>query len=126
MVRRPLASLLVAAGLILLSIAATPAWARPATTSDTGCASPMLSGPASAVVGESYTVTGCGFAPRSMVALEIGEAGGCCLAQQVYVGDDGRFTYTGSVWASGGYRIRASVPRRKGWTVVATWSFAAA
>ena len=128
MFSRPLAMLLVSVGLIAAALAPSVASARPPghDVSSSGCSTPTLVGPASATIGESYTVTGCGFAARSMVNLEITEGGGCCRAQQIYTGETGEFSLTSSVWAPGVYRVRASVSRRKGWTVVASWSFEAA
>ena len=124
MLSRPLAMLMLAGALAAVSVPAT-ASARPPHQAAGACSSPTLSGPASAAVGDAYTITGCGFVPRSMVSLELTEGGGCCLAQQVYTGEDGRFTFTGTVSTTGTYRLRASELRRRGWTVVAVWSFQA-
>jgi hypothetical protein len=90
-----------------------------------GCFSPTLTGPTQARVGESYTVSGCGFAPGSMVPLEITEAGGCCGAVNRVADSAGAFSYSGSVWGAGTYRVRASVRRNNRWRVAASWSFQA-
>jgi hypothetical protein len=90
-----------------------------------GCSSPTLTGPTQARVGETYTVSGCGFVPGSMVPLEITEASGCCGALNVWASSTGTFAYSGSVWAAGTYRVRASVRRHNRWRVAATWSFQA-
>jgi hypothetical protein len=91
-----------------------------------GCFSPTLTGPTEARVGESYTVSGCGFAPGSMVPLEITEAGGCCGAVNRVADSAGAFSYSGSVWGAGTYRVRASVRRNNNrWRVAASWSFQA-
>jgi hypothetical protein len=90
-----------------------------------GCSSPTLSGPTEARVGQTYTVSGCGFSPGSLVPLEITEASGCCSAVNRFADSAGRFTYSGSVWAAGTYRVRASVRRSNRWRVAATWSFQA-
>ena len=73
----------------MLAAALVPAaLARPVMNEAAGpgsyeaCSTPTLTGPTQARVGENYTVTGSGFAPGSIVPLEITEAGGCCLALQ--------------------------------------------
>lgn len=110
------------AALLCALVPATLTAARPAAAT---CSSPTLTGPASATVGETYTVTGCGFKPGSLVPLEITEAGGCCFALNKVADADGRLSYTGEVWASGTYRVRASVRFHKRWRVAASWSFQA-
>ena len=116
-----LAVMLVPAG--LAARAADPE-TRPVPGST--CSTPTLSGPAQARVGETYTVTGCGFAPGSLVPLEITEAGGCCMALNRVADATGAFSYTGNVWAPGTYRVRALARRNNGrWRVVASWSFQA-
>jgi hypothetical protein len=106
--------------LALALVVAAPAVARP--SSSTGSA---LVGPTVAHVGDRYTVIGTGFAPGSLVPLEIAEAGGCCIALNMLADGDGRFSYTGEVWATGAYRVRASAQRNGSgrWRVVASWSF---
>jgi hypothetical protein len=90
------------------------------------CSSPTLTGPTQARVGETYTVNGCGFAPGSLVPLEVTEAGGCCLALNKVADAEGRFSYTSNVWGAGTYRVRALSRRNNGrWRVAATWSFQA-
>lgn len=121
--RRTVALLSVIASLLTVIIAAPLVSAAPPGKGP--CSSPTLSGPTSAVVGDDYAITGCGFPANAMVALEIGEADGCCGAQMIYTSGTGTFTYRSSVWAAGSYRLRASVDRRNGWTVVATWTFEA-
>jgi hypothetical protein len=97
---------------------------RPGATQ--ACSSPTLTGPAQARVGETYTVNGCGFAPGSLVPLEVTEAGGCCLALNKVADAEGRFSYTSNVWGAGTYRVRALSRRNNGrWRVAATWSFQA-
>lgn len=98
---------------------------RPSPPPTRGCSSPTLSGPTEARVGETYTVSGCGFAPGSLVPLEITEADGCCGAVNRVADSAGNFSYSGSVWAAGTYRVRASVRRSNRWRVAATWSFQA-
>jgi hypothetical protein len=102
--------------------------ADPARAGDTEpCSTPTLSGPSQARVGESYTITGCGFAPGRLVPLELMEAGGCCLALNRFADANGNLSFTGVVWGEGLYRARASAQRNgKGrWRVVASWSFQA-
>lgn len=90
-----------------------------------GCTTPTLTGPAEARVGESYTVSGCGFVPGSLVPLEITEADGCCGAVNRVASSTGTFSYSGSVWGAGTYRVRASVRSHNRWRVAASWSFQA-
>jgi hypothetical protein len=99
--------------------------ATPGTTE--ACSIPTLTGPTQARVGESYTVTGCGFAPGSLVPLEVTEAGGCCLALNMFADENGTFSFTSTAWGAGLYRVRALTQRNgKGrWRVAATWSFQA-
>ena len=88
-----------------------------------GTAGPALTGPTTAWVGETYTVRGSGFAPGSLVPLEIAEADGCCIALNLVADGDGGFSYTGEVWAPGSYRVRALSQRNGGrWRVAASWS----
>ena len=113
--------------LVLVPAALAARGGEPGGEPSSGCASPMLTGPTEARVGETYTVNGCGFAPGSLVPLEITEAGGCCLALNKVADADGNFSHTGNVWAAGSYRVRA-LAKRKGsnrWRVAATWSFQA-
>ena len=122
--KRALVVLFVSAGIA----AGTPATgiAGPGGSTTTACSAPTLSGPGSASIGAAYAIAGCGFAPRSMVNLEVTEAGGCCRVQQIYIDGTGRFTFTSEAWGPGLYRLRASVQRRKSWVVAAEWSFQAA
>jgi hypothetical protein len=110
MPRRCLPSLLVV--IVLAAVAAAPAAATKPVASSTS--TPALSGPASAHVGDTYTIEGSGFAPGSRVPLEIAEAGGCCIALNMFADASGRFSYSSSVWAPGTYRVRAFVEARNG------------
>jgi len=90
------------------------------------CSSPTLSGPTQARVGDSYTVSGCGFAPGSLVPLEITEASGCCMALNKVADANGTLSHTGNVSAAGTYRVRALKRGNNGrWRVSASWSFQA-
>jgi hypothetical protein len=113
---------LFTAVMALAVLAAVPAAARP-----TESTAPALSGPAIAHVGETYTITGSGFAPGALVPLEIAEAGGCCIALNMVADATGRFSYAAEVWAVGAYRVRALAPRNAGgrWRVAASWAFEA-
>jgi hypothetical protein len=83
-----------------------------------------LTGPGAVSVGASYTIEGCGFAPGSLVPLEVTEGGGCCIAYNLLADAFGRFTVTRSANSAGYYRVRAAGQRRNGrWVVVAEWSF---
>jgi hypothetical protein len=95
--------------------------------SDTlACSSPTLTGPTQARVGDSYTVSGCGFAPGSLVPLEVTEASGCCMALNKVADANGALSHTGNVWAAGTYRVRALSRGKNGrWRVAASWSFQA-
>lgn len=122
MPRRRLSMVVTAVVLTTFVLSAAAAGARSRST--TGL---TLTGPDAAHVGELYTVNGAGFVPGSLVPLEIAEADGCCLAVNMVADEYGRFAYTGEVWATGMYRVRASVPRNGNgrWRVVASWSFEA-
>src|SRR5262245_54785157 len=122
MLRRSTALVLVLAGLAVIAVVAPSAGARPgAPVSD--CSSPTLSGPSSVAVGGSYTVTGCGFTPGSLVPVEVTEGGDCCIAYNVGADSSGRITLTRTAYSAGYYRVRASGQRRNGrWIVVAEWS----
>ncbi|SRR6266545_7012198 len=122
MFRRSITLILVLAALAT-AVAASPAAAK--RRGGTGCSSPTLTGPASARVGDPYTVNGCGFTPGSIVPLEIAEAGGCCLALNKLADSSGRFSYSSTVWGAGLYRVRASVRSHNRWRVAASWSFQA-
>ena len=112
---------LVAATALTGAVATAPVAARPHETTDA-----ILSGPATARVGETYTVSGSGFSPGALVPLEIGEADGCCIALNMIADAWGTFAYTGDVWAPGTYRVRAMTQRNGGrWRVAASWSFEA-
>lgn len=130
MITRLKLALLVA---MLAAVLVPAALARPVMNEAAGpgsyeaCSTPTLTGPTQARVGENYTVTGCGFAPGSIVPLEVTEAGGCCLALQQVADGSGSFSHTSYVWGAGQYRVRALV-KRKGngrWRVGASWSFMA-
>jgi hypothetical protein len=123
MLVRRISGLLLAAALTA-AVAASPAAAgKPGGRTASG---PTLSGPATAQVGETYTVTGSGFAAGSLVPLEIAEADGCCIALNLVADSFGTFSYSGEVWAPGTYRVRALVPRNGGrWRVAASWYFEA-
>lgn len=101
--------------------------APPATAKRSYAAGPALTGPVAAAVGEQYTVVGSGFAPGSLVPLEIAEADGCCIALNMVADAYGSFSYTGEVWSPGTYRVRAFVPRNGSgrWRAAASWSFEA-
>ena len=123
MLRRSLTSLLMLAALAA-AVAAAPAAAGPRTTA-AACSSPTLTGPSSVRVGDGYTVSGCGFAPGSMVGLEVVSGGGCCLAMQVAADDSGRLAYSDTASSPGTYRVRATQRVRNRVRVVAEWSFVA-
>jgi hypothetical protein len=117
---RRLISLIAAAALTGV-VAAAPAAARPPAS-----AAAVLSGPVTAQVGATYTVSGAGFTPGAVVPLEIGEADGCCIALNMIADGWGAFAYAGDVWAPGTYRVRAMTQRNGGrWKVAAYWSFEA-
>ena len=132
MIKRLNLALLVAA---LAAILVPAAFARPLLDEPAGkggpppppgsCSTPTLSGPTQARVGDAYTVSGCGFPAGAAVALEITEAGGCCGAVNRWADSTGAFSYSGSVWGVGAYRVRASLKQRNRWRVVASWSFQA-
>jgi hypothetical protein len=103
-------------------LAAAPVSAARRTSSTTGS---VLTGPVTVHVGELYTVYGSGFAPGAMVPLEIAEADGCCIALNMFADSDGRFAYTGEVWAPGSYSVRAFVERNGRWRAAGSWSFEA-
>ena len=116
---------LLAAALVPAALARTAA--DPSRTAEaSSCSSPTLSGPTQAQVGQSYTITGCGFAPGRLVPLELMEAG-CCSAISRFADADGNLSFTRSVSGAGQFRTRASAQRNgKGrWRVVASWSFQA-
>ena len=118
-------SLFVLAGaLVCVLVPGTLTAAKPQPAAGS-CLSPTLTGPSSASVGGTYTVTGCGFKPGSLVPIEVTEAGGCCFATNKVADENGRLSYTGNVWASGTYRVRASVRFHTRWRVAAAWSFQA-
>jgi hypothetical protein len=120
MFRRYLSSTLIAA--VLLVLAASPAGAAKPGAS-TASSGPTLTGPTVAHVGETYTVNGSGFAPGSIVPLEVAEAGGCCIALNMVADENGAFSYSGLVYAPGAYRVRAFVYRNARARVAASWSF---
>jgi hypothetical protein len=119
-------ALLAVAGLMATAIAAPGASARPPRDPNaTACSAPTLSGPTAAHVGETYTISACGFAPNAFLAVELTEASGCCAAGNIMSDETGRFTFTRDVWAAGTYRTRISVRGKRGWTIAAQWSFQA-
>jgi hypothetical protein len=120
-------SLIVVAVLLATAATAAPAMASRPSGGSSGCSSPTLAGPTQARVGDSYAVNGCGFAPGSIVPLELAEADGCCLALNMVADAEGKFSFTRPVWSPGTYRVRASVPRNGSgrWRVAASWSFEA-
>jgi hypothetical protein len=79
------------------------------------------------LVGATYTVSGCGFAPGSLVPLNVTEADGCCMALNMVADAYGRFSYTDDVWAPGTYGVRAWVLRNGSgrWRLAAEWWFEA-
>jgi hypothetical protein len=100
--------------------------ARGGGSGATTCLSPTLSGPTQARVGDSYTVSGCGFAPGTLVPLEITEASGCCMALNKVADANGALSHTGNVSAAGTYRVRALSRGKNGrWRVASSWSFQA-
>lgn len=123
-----LAVLIAAVAVMLVPTALAARTADPSSrpTPGNACSSPTLTGPTQARVGDMYTVTGCGFAPGSLVPLEITEASGCCMALNRVADSTGAFSHTADVWAPGTYRVRALARRNNGrWRVVASWSFQA-
>jgi len=122
---RRLFPLLLVAAVFAAAMVAGPAMARKPAASSEACSTPTLSGPASVAVGASYTIDGCGFAPNTMVPIEITAADGCCMAMNMVSDSTGRFTYHGEADRAGGYRIRAAVLRHDRWVVAAEWSFTA-
>jgi hypothetical protein len=121
-VRRYFSLMLIAAALSAVVATAPATAAKPSGATSSG---PTLTGPTVAHVGETYTVNGSGFAPGSLVPLEIAEADGCCIALNLVADESGKFSYTGAVWAPGTYRVRALVKRNARWRVAAVWSFVA-
>jgi hypothetical protein len=112
--------------LLIVAMAVTVAAVAPASArrlSAVPCSSPSLTGPSAGVVGETYTVDGCGFAPGSLVPLELAEANGCCIALNLVADEFGKFSYTGWVYAPGAYQVRAWVKRNTQWRLAASWSF---
>jgi hypothetical protein len=70
----------------------------------------------------NYVITGKGFNSGQLVALSIGEAGGCCSASNIVADSSGGFTYTGYLQGPGKYFVTASVLSGSKWAVVAQWS----
>ena len=126
---RPTAVLLavvcISAAVVTPAAPAAPPGSGSGTGTGTACSGPTLLGPTSAHVGQTYTVTGCGFAANTILNIEITEANGCCMVQQVYTDTAGRFELTSDVWAAGYYRMRASIYKKRGWVLAATWSMQA-
>jgi hypothetical protein len=115
-----------ALALVLVLVPAALAARGGGGSATTGCSSPTLSGPTQARVGDSYTVSGCGFAAGSLVPLEITEASGCCMALNKVADAGGALSHTGNVSAAGTYRVRALTKGKNGrWRVAASWSFQA-
>ena len=123
MLRRSLRFIVLVAALAA-AVAAVPAGAAPRSAA-TACSTPTLSGPSSVRVGDAYTVSGCGFAPGSMVGIEVTAAGGCCLALNLAADESGRISYSDTAYAAGSYRVRAVQRVRNRSRVVAEWSFTA-
>lgn len=120
--RRCLSFVLLTTALVAV-VAVAPATAgKPSATTTSG---PKLTGPTVAHVGETYTIEGSGFAPDSLVPLEIAEANGCCISLNQVADASGHFSYTGDVYAPGTYRVRALAKRSNRWRVAAEWSFTA-
>ncbi len=95
---------------------------------------PVLTGPVSAKVGDTYVVKGSGFPPNTLVNINRGEAGGCCSAFAAYADEQGNFTVsqpgdpaTGSVVSGPGlYTTKASLPQKGNsgnYRTVASWEF---
>jgi hypothetical protein len=122
--RRYFSPLLVAAALSTVMAFAPAVAARPSSSLYSG---PALTGPTVAHVGDAYTIDGSGFAPLSLVPLEIAEANGCCMALNMVADEYGRFSYRGDVWAPGTYTVRAWMPRNGNgrWHLAASWTFEA-
>jgi hypothetical protein len=121
--RRFLAPILITTALSAVVAIAGPAFAGKPGGGSTSDA--KLGGPTVASVGEMYTIDGSGFAPGSLVPLEIAEANGCCIALNLVADESGRISYTGEVYAAGSYRVRAFVKRNTRWRVAAEWTFMA-
>lgn len=105
--------------------AAVPAAAAPPHSDATACSTPTLTGPSWVAVGDAYTLSGCGFAPGSMVGIEVTAAGGCCLALNLAADESGRISYSDRAYAAGSYRVRAVQRVRNKARVLAQWSFTA-
>ena len=123
MLRRSLRSVLLVAALAA-AVVAVPAAAAPHGDA-TACSAPTLTGPSSVRVGDAYTVSGCGFAPGSMIGIEVTAAGGCCLALNVAADSGGWISYSDRAYAAGTYRVRAVQRVRGKSRVIAQWSFMA-
>jgi hypothetical protein len=116
-------SMVLSIAVLVAVVAAVPATAgKPGASTSSGA---TLSGPTVAYVGESYNVVGSGFAPGAIVPLEIGEAGGCCIALNQVADAYGKIYYTGDVYAPGTYRVRALSQSHSRWRVAASLTFEA-
>lgn len=116
---------LLAAVLVVGPVAGTALAKRPSHTASTSCSSPTVSGPASAAVGDTYRVEGCGFEPSSWVPLQLAEANGCCSAVNAYTDSQGEFFFEGNVYGPGSYTVTASSWHQNRWRVASSWSFEA-
>jgi hypothetical protein len=110
----------VAAALTALFVAVSPSFAAP-KPHNSSSSTPALTG---VVSDGTYTVSGSGFQPGETVVLNVGEAGGCCNAMNVFADASGAFTYSGPAAAPGAYTVRAAESLRSKWTFVAEWDFA--
>ena len=109
----------VAASAAALLVAVAPSLAAPKPHNSSASA-PALAG---SVSDGTYTVSGSGFQPGEMVVLNVGEAGGCCNAMNVYADGSGAFSFSGPAAATGAYTVRAAESLRGKWTFVAEWDF---
>ena len=73
--------------------------------------------------GQSYGITGSGFAPNSIVYLSIHEPT-CCGATSVGTDANGNFWFSRSTEGPGTYTVNASVLKRNKVVLVASISFA--
>jgi hypothetical protein len=89
------------------------------------CSAPSLTGPASASLNDSFTISGCGFAANEIIPLIGAEANGCCFTVNMVADASGRFTWVGQVWSTGDYSYKALEQTNRGWRTAATWSFVA-
>jgi hypothetical protein len=121
MSRIPVSRLVLLASVLTLIVAVAPSLAAKKPQGPT-LSAPALKG---TTTGTSYTLTGSGFEPGQLVLLNVAEANGCCVALYAVADTTGSFTYTGNVWASGTYSVRAAVLEKQQWRFVADWSYQA-